>query len=146
MTTGDEYLDSLRLKIGWHRGVITAGEPLREALLFVLLEAMDGAGVLITSPLPELVGSEVLAVNDAYLDILKYDSQEQYQEALSNDPELIHPNDLDMATLHVRHKSSIPYCVRIKRGDENKYRRCQVIGFTMSVNDAEYRLAVLHRD
>jgi hypothetical protein len=140
---GDPYLDSLPTEVDRWSSSIPPGDPLRDVLLHVLLEAAwRNKGVTIGRATLPLAASEIVAASPRALELLGYPDVRAYAVAVRKHG-FVYSGDVAVVEQHIRTKSPTAYDVSLLTGDGRGYQRLRLQGWTFNVDRTPYRVVLI---
>lgn len=139
----DPYLDSLATTVDRWSSFVPAGDPLRDALIYILLEAtFHNKGITIGRAALPITSSMVIAASPRALELLAYPSVAAYAAAVKR-PGFIFADDIVVVEQHIRTKSTTAYDASLLRGDGSGYRRLRLQGWSFLVDRKSYRFVLV---
>jgi hypothetical protein len=141
----DPYLDGLSTSVDRWSSYVPAGDPLRDALLHVLIEsAINGKGVTIGRVAESITQSEIVAASPRALELLGYPSVAAYAAAAKRDS-FIYRGDTPVVRQKHRNKHPDIYDASLLRGDGGGYERFRLQGWSFLVDRTHYRVVLIWR-
>ncbi len=139
----DQYLERLPDAVDRWSSVIPPGDPLRDVLLHVLLEAtIHNTGITLGRARLPVNTSEIVEASPRALELLAYPSVDAYAAAVRKDG-FIYPGDLPVVAQHIRTRSATAYDASLLRGDGSGYRRLRLQGWTFKMDRTDYRIVLI---